>query len=95
MLAHDQHRHTRLARRVEADPSFMAHTLASYRRRRRLDDTVLAAVLRCSVEALPRLALCRRPDPDSASFRTDLAHIAHYVGCDADRLASLLRTVPV
>lgn len=52
---------SRAAERAEADPFFLAHALAAYRRRHGLTDEQLAARLGCSVGLLPRLGLCRRP----------------------------------
>jgi hypothetical protein len=56
---------THAARCSESIPTTIGYTLAAHRRRTGLDDGALAAYLGCPAEALPRLALCRRPDPSS------------------------------
>jgi hypothetical protein len=82
-----------MARRAEHDPFFMASALTAFRRLEGLDDAALAAFLRCPVEMLPHLALCRRPDPASPRFQSDVTQIATYVRADPDRLVRLLRRV--
>jgi hypothetical protein len=83
----------RAAARAEADPFFVASALAAYRALLGMGEARLAAWLGCSVENLARLALCRRPDGESAMFGEEVRRIAAYVDGDASRLANLLRTV--
>jgi hypothetical protein len=85
--------HERMARRAEQDAAFMASALAAFRRLQRLDDRALAEFLRCPVEMLPHLALCRRPDPASPRFQADVTQIATHARADPDRLVRLLRRV--
>lgn len=85
--------HERMARRAEQDPFFMASALAAFCRLQGLDDHALAAFLRCPAEMLPHLALCRRPDPASPRFQSDVTQIATYARADPDRLVRLLRRV--
>lgn len=87
--------HDRMARRAEQDPFFMASALAAFRRLQGLDDDALAAFLRCPAEMLPHLALCRRPDPASPRFQSDVTQIATYARADPDQLVRLLRRVNV
>ncbi len=87
--------HERMARRAEQDPFFMASALAAFRRLQGLDDHALADFLRCPAEMLPHLALCRRPDPTSPRFRSDVTQIATYTRADPDQLVRLLRRVSV
>jgi hypothetical protein len=82
----------RLAARAEGDAFFMASALAAYRAFAHLDEVQLAAWLRCSARSLARLALCRRPEGESAMFGDEVRQIADYVGADAGRLVQLLRT---
>jgi hypothetical protein len=61
-----------------------------YREREGMDDEDLAAFLECDIEALPRLALCRRPR-QAPGFRGDIEAIAAHTGANATRLAQLVR----
>lgn len=79
--------------RAGADSFFLASALVDYQRAYDLDDHALAARLGCSADGLPRLGLCRRPDPQSSSFGPDVRQIASYAGVQPLRLAQLLREV--
>lgn len=81
----------RAARQAEDDPFFVGSALAEYRRLSSMDNTALAAFLDCDEAALSRLALCRRPEGEEPMFRDEVTRIAGYAGCNAARLASLLR----
>ncbi len=83
------------ARRAERRPTFLAAALATYRRTHGVAEDQLAEILRCPIEALPTLALCRRPDPNKSGFRWDVERVASFVGADRVRLAQLLREVEV
>jgi hypothetical protein len=50
-----------LARRVSDAPDFLACALAEFARSEKLDDNSLAERLRCSVDTLTYLRLCRTP----------------------------------
>ena len=54
-------------------------------------ETHLARFLGCSTRNLPRLGLCRRPDPDSPTFQSDIRRVADAFGLHADRLIQLIR----
>lgn len=71
---------SRLARRVEDDPFFLASALRDYARDNGIGAQALADRLGCAVETLPQLALCRRPVP--ATFDHDIATIAARFGID-------------
>lgn len=75
------------------NPFFLASALRAYRSFNSLDDAALAAHLGCSLEDLPRLALCRRPGLDPTVFRKEAEQIAAYASVRAERLARLLREV--
>ena len=79
------------ARRVEADPFFLAPALADYARSEHLDELGLAEALGCPVDTLSRLRLCRRPRPDPISFRADIDKIASRFTVHADVLAEAVR----
>ena len=83
------------ARGAETQPCLVAPMLAAYRRRHGLDDAQLAAYLGCSVPALHGLALCHQPARAAPSSTAEVRRLAAYVGCNADRLAAVLRQAPV
>jgi hypothetical protein len=89
MMSPDDNPLENLARRAAADPYFLASGLAGYQDRHDLDDAGLAAFLGCSLDVLPRLALCRMPSADDAQRAADLAGIATHFGLSL----SALRTV--
>lgn len=80
----------RAAVRAQSQPWFLAGALAQYQRAQALDDAALAAALGCASADLPRLALCRRPDPaDPVAFAQDVVHLAQRFGLAADLLATI------
>lgn len=79
------------ARRARDRDGFVAAALHTYQSLHGLGDDELAAFLGCAPELLPRLALCRRPDPDPLRFRAEVEAIAAYTGADSLRLAQVLR----
>lgn len=81
------------ARRASADAFFLGRALAEYQAMHGIDDQKLAEMLRCTVETLARLALCRRPDDQAVKFREEVQRIAAFASCNAERLAQLLREV--
>lgn len=81
------------ARRAEGRASFLAADLAKYRGIHGSSEEEVANSLAISVESLPALALCKRPDPAKSNFRLEVERIASFVGADAVRLASLVREV--
>ena len=83
----------RLARRLQADPQFMSYALATYQQHEGLERQDLAQELGLAPEMLLRLALCRRPDPDSPLFAEQVREIADYTLMDEARLANILRQV--
>lgn len=79
-----------LARLAAARPSLMSSLMQLYREREGMDDQEMAAFLECNAEALPRLALCRRPR-QAPNFRGDIEAIAARTGANSTRLAQLVR----
>ncbi len=80
----------RLAGLAAARHSLMSSLMQLYREREGMDDEALAAFLECDPEALPRLALCRRPR-QAPDFRGDIEAIAAHGGANSARLAQLVR----
>jgi hypothetical protein len=56
-----------------------------------MDLARVAAVLKCDAASVTRLALCFRPRPEPAAFRSDVACLATSTGVDEARLTSFLR----
>jgi hypothetical protein len=80
-----------LAAHVEANPFFLAQTLALYARSEELDDAALAARLGCTALQLPHVRLCRTPRPDPVEFREDITVIAGHYGIDEQVLAEVVK----
>lgn len=79
------------ASRASRDPFFLAGDLEAFRIRRNMEDRDLARFLNCRSEVLPKLGLCRRPDPDSPTFSSDVDRVADAFRVQADRLVQLIR----
>ncbi len=79
------------AERAAEHQFFVASVLLPWARAEGLDDAALAARLGCSVEVLPRLLLCRRPDPEPAAFQADVTRIAEGLGIPLVPLVETLR----
>lgn len=78
-----------LARRVEDDPRFLAHSLRLYAESERLNDDALAARLGCAAENLVMLRLCLAPG--ATTFRQDIATIARRHGANEQSLLTAAR----
>ena len=72
---------------------FLAADLLEFCRHRRMNKTELAGFLGCPQSLLSKLALCRRPDPDSERFRKDIKRIAEAFSFEPTRLFQLVREV--
>lgn len=83
----------RAALRAGRRHTFLASALEAYQAQQRMSRADLAAYLGCALEDLPKLALCRLPEPTAPRFRQDVERIAAYVPVDSSRLAQLLRQV--
>src|SRR5437867_11215769 len=81
------------ARRASTDAFFLGRALAEYQAMRGIDDRKIAKMLQCTIEALSRLAVCRRPNDQSAKFREEVQRVATFAPCNADQRVQLLRDV--
>ena len=81
------------AKRAATNRFFLAGYLNEFSSIRGITDEDLAQFLGCKPEHLPKLALCRRPDPDSPSFRSDVEQIATVFNMQPEHLARLIREV--
>lgn len=84
---------SRAIERASQRPFFVAGDLLTFQSLRHYDDDGLASFLGCAPEALPNLALCRRPDAADSRFHDEVGQIAAHVGADASRLAELFAVV--
>jgi hypothetical protein len=82
----------RLVQLAQERPTLLAGPLQLYKEQEGLDDQQLAAVLGCEPEAIPRLALCKRPRP-APHFREDVERIASFIHADMLQLAMLMRAL--
>jgi hypothetical protein len=79
------------AQRASRHPFFMAANLEDFRIRHGMEEANVARFLDCAPELLAKLALCRRPDPGSPQFRSDVRRIAEALGLNSQRLVQLIR----
>jgi hypothetical protein len=80
----------RLVQLAQERPNLLAGPLQLYKEQEGLDDQQLATLLKCELEALPRLALCEHPRP-APHFREDVERIASYIHADMLQLAMVIR----
>src|SRR5690348_11190110 len=79
------------AQRAARNPFFLAAPLTRVAEADGLSDAELAGRIGCSEVNLPSVLLCRRPAPEPAAFRADLARIAQRFGADPFLLAEAIR----
>ncbi len=79
-----------LARRLEADPFFLACPLKLHQRSAGLSDEALAASFGCPMDSLTSIRLCRAPTSE-ASFLDDIERIAARFSVDSGILAEAVR----
>ncbi len=84
---------TRLARKIRANPAYLASALAAFQAQERLSDEDLARRLVIDVGRLPCLALCKRPSPQRPDFAQQVEQIAAYSGADQFALAKMIRQI--
>jgi hypothetical protein len=80
-----------LARRLEADPFFLACPLKHFATSEEMTEEGLAAGLKCSMEELLQIRLCRAPAAEAEAFHNDVERIAMRFSADADVLAEAIR----
>jgi hypothetical protein len=81
------------AKRAINSRFFLAESLKEFRINRGMTEDELAAFLGCRSELLPKLALCRRPDPESSRFRVDIERIATAFNIQPIHLVQVIREV--
>ncbi|HYP38994.1 MAG TPA: hypothetical protein VEX13_01415 [Chloroflexia bacterium] len=81
----------RLAHQARGNAGLLADLLFTYQETNGLDDEELTAFLECEVDALSKLALCRRPR-QAPDFKGDVERIAMYAGANGLQLAYLIRS---
>lgn len=80
-----------LMERARRDAFFLGHALAGFALRKGFDDKSLAEHLRCPLDRLSQLFLCRCPDGEDPKFAQEVRIIAEYAPCDEMRLLLALR----
>ncbi len=81
------------AMRSAEQPVMLGFDLNEYRNMHEVSEDDLASLLRCSRDALVCVAFCRRPDPNTPTFRAEVEQIASHCGADSQTLAKILREV--
>jgi len=81
------------ARRAAHDCFFFSESLVEFRNIRGMAEDQLVQFLGCSPGVLSKLALCRRPDPESPKFRSDVERIAAVFNMQPGSLVQLIREV--
>jgi hypothetical protein len=92
MMKHFKPSLDRLVELAQERPALLAGPLRLYKEQEGLDDRQLAAMLGCAPEAIPRLALCKRPRP-APHFREDVERIASFIHADTLQLMMLIRAL--
>jgi hypothetical protein len=82
-----------LVKRSRDIPFFMAYVLARYQDQEGLSDEDLANLLGTLPDLVCRLAMCRKPEADSANFAESVRQIADYTLVDESLLANIIRQV--
>jgi hypothetical protein len=80
-----------LARRLEADPFFLASALSLFQKSERFSEDAMAAHFQCSLETLALIRLCRAPAGEKHTFFSEIKQIAGKYAVDADVLAAAVR----
>lgn len=83
----------RAMERASQQRFFLASALAVYQSMHQLSENQLATFLECLPKDLPRLALCRRPDPMMATFQEEVERIGAHMAVNVESLVRLLREV--
>ena len=92
MTKHFEPSHARLVQLAQERPTLLAGPLHLFKEQEGLDDRLLAAKLGCEAEAIPRLALCKRPRP-APHIRQDVERIASFIHADLLQLMMLIRAL--
>jgi hypothetical protein len=74
-------------------PFFIAGDLLLYGSLNGMPATGVSSFLNCTQSGLYRIGLCKKPDPLSPLFRSQVEKIAAYASADAQRLGRLLREI--
>lgn len=79
--------------KLQNDPTTMAWIIGSYQKQEGLSWDTITDVLRTTEEILLRLALCKRPDPNSSDFRQQVLQLAQFANIDLVLLTNMIRQV--
>jgi hypothetical protein len=79
--------------KLQDDPRTMAWIISMYQKQERLSWEKISDILRTTEDALVRLALCKRPNPNSSDFSQQVAQLAQYANIDLALLTNMIRQV--
>lgn len=82
-----------LAEKLRDDPDFMAFILDQFCKQEGISVLELPESLGIMPEMVTRLALCRKPNPDTVDFARSVREIADYTFADEAVLANVIRRV--
>ena len=82
-----------LALKLKENHDFLAWVLSTYQQKEHIDEERLVAQLKTTPEMLVRLALCKRPNPNSSTFASQIREISTYTNTDPIDLANIIRQV--
>ncbi len=77
--------------RVRDDSYFLGKILSEYETLHGINDQQLAHYLECEPDKIARLFLCRVPSDTDQQFQKDVARIADFANCNANKLVAILR----
>lgn len=79
--------------RVREDSFFLGKILSEYEALHGINDKQLAHYLECGHDKLARLFLCSIPRETNQQFQKDVARIADFANCNANKLITILREI--
>jgi hypothetical protein len=79
--------------RVRVDSYFLGKILSEYEALHDINDQQLAHYLECGHDKLARLFLCSVPRETNQQFQKDVARIADFANCNANKLITILREI--
>lgn len=81
--------------KAKENPFFLGCAFDHYKIRNKLSDEDLIQTLRCDRNTYNRLLLCRRPDANARTFKTDVIAIAETYEIDPFTLGAIIRETSV
>lgn len=82
-----------MAAKLQNNQSYMAWVLFTYQKQERISINKLVEAFNTNDEFLAKLALCKKPNTQSKSFREQINQISQYTGIDTFLLVKIIRQV--